>query len=340
MSANESSRKIECSPAEIDEAAVWIARLHGPDRTLQVERGFRRWLAENPAHAAAFERVSNGWELAGQLPRAPFPRLTRWQRAGFREGFVRAGAVVIAAAAIAVFGVFLHLRGAGVATNVGEQRTLALEDGSRIYLNTATRVTVRYSEKERRVQLQSGEALFEVAKRPDRPFIVTAGNREVRALGTSFVVRRDEQQVVVMLMEGKVEVLPHALSLDTLTPPMPITLSPGQRLTFSEDDRPKLDEPSVEKVTAWRRGQIDLDEVSLAQAVAEMNRYSVVKIAIERAEATKIPITGVFRAGDTPSFAAAVARSYGLEVIEKPREIILAGTPSKEALEGERDSPR
>lgn len=338
MSANE-SRTVECSAADIDEAAVWIARLHGPERTLQMERGFRRWLAERPSHAAAFEKVSAGWELAGQLPSAPFPHLSRWQRAGFREGFIRAGAVVAAAAAVAVAGVFFYASHRGVATQIGEQRTLALEDGSRIYLNTATRVAVRYDEKERRVQLETGEALFEVAKRPDRPFIVTAGNREVRALGTVFAVRRDSQQVAVVLVEGKVEVRPDTLAVDLPTTPLPITLSPGQRLTFMDDAPPKLDEPSVEKVTAWRRGQIDLDEVSLAQAVAEMNRYSVVKLAIERPEAAQIAITGVFRAGDTPSFAAAVARSYGLHVIEKPREILLAGVPGPEVMDSSGPAP-
>ncbi|MEJ1962448.1 MAG: FecR domain-containing protein [Gammaproteobacteria bacterium] len=86
--------------------------------------------------------------------------------------------------ALIALGTFFYLRDAGIGTDVGEQRTLTLADGTRIYLNTDTRVVVRYDEHVRRVELKSGEALFEVAHRPDQPFVVVAGDRTITALGT------------------------------------------------------------------------------------------------------------------------------------------------------------
>jgi transmembrane sensor len=180
-------------------------------------------------------------------------------------------------------------------------------------------VVVNYTEHERRLDLQQGEALFEVAKDPARPFIVIAGDRQVRALGTAFVVRRDERQLAVTLIEGKVAVAS-------------VTLAPGQRLTLANQHAPTLDRPSIDKVTAWRRGQIELEQATLADAIVEMNRYSAIKLAIESPEAAALRVNGVFRAGDTAGFAAAVARAYGLTVEHRSEQLLLTGAPAAAAL--------
>jgi len=154
------------------------------------------------------------------------------------------------------------------------------------------------------------------------PFVVTAGDREVTALGTAFLVRRDEQRIAVTLVEGKVAVASSAAS-------QPALLTPGERLTFTHDRRPgKLDHPAVEKLTAWQRGKVPIDNLSLADAVAEMNRYSVVQLAIERPEAAQLRVSGIFSVGDSLSFARAVSQSYGLKVEEEPRRVVLSGLPN------------
>lgn len=317
--------------AEIAEAAAWLARLHGPNRTREVEAGFRRWLTESSTHASAFEMATETWETAGRLRRRPVERLTSWERAGFRVGFGRAALATAAVAALAVLGTIYYLRDGAVVTAVGEQRMLTLDDGSRIYLNTATRVAVRYDENERHVELQSGEALFEVAKRPNWPFVVTAGDRQIRALGTSFVVRRDEQHLAVTLVEGSVSVAPTtSVAIDHATAPrldLVKVLHAGERLTFGGRESHKLDRPVLDEVTAWQRGKVVLDNTPLADAVAEMNRYSVVKLAIEQSEAADIRISGIFRVGDSVNFAQAIAKTYQLQVINGPRRILLAGIP-------------
>ncbi|WP_129779491.1 FecR family protein [Peristeroidobacter soli] len=311
-----------CTPAEIDEAAVWIARLHAPDRTLQVERGFKRWLAGSPGRARAFEIVSDGWELAGRLQHQPFPRMSRWQRAGFREGFMRASAVVAAMSVLVVVALVFYFRAEGVSTSVGEQRVLTLEDGSRITLNTSTRIVTHYDEHVRKVELRSGEALFEVVKKEASwPFVVVAGDRTITALGTSFVVREDAKGTSVVLMEGRVSV---ASAEGQRAAPQ--VLSPGQRVTFANGEA-SLDEPVVQKVVAWRFGQVDLEDTTLEAAAEEMNRYSTVKLSIATPEARKLRVNGVFRTGDTASFAAALAATYGLTVVSAPDTIVLEGEP-------------
>lgn len=312
------------SPEEFAEAAAWVARLHGPNRTLQAEQGFRRWLASKPAHSAAFEAMTAAWEMTGKLPQTPFPRLSRWQRAGYREGFIRSAIAVAGIAALALSVMFYAQRMGGIATHVGEQRTSTLEDGTRVTLNTATRIIVNYDEKLRVVELKNGEALFEVAKVPERPFVVRAGNRSITALGTSFVVRYDPNRTAVTLVDGKVNITPAADEKSVLM----TSLAPGQRLTFSSSKPPKLDEPPIEKVIAWRRGLLDFESTRLSEAIEEMNRYSTIKLALESPQAASIPITGVFRAGDAPSFAAALTRAYPLQVVGTRKEIRLTVTPA------------
>jgi transmembrane sensor len=327
------------------QAAAWVARLHGPNRTEEVESGLRRWLAEAPEHAAAFELLTDTWEKSARLRRRPLERVKNWELVGFRLTFSRAASAVIAVAALAVLGTLWYVHSDAVVTGVGEQRTLTLEDGTRVYLNTNSRAVVRYGKHERRVDLESGEALFEVARRPEWPFVVRAGNRQVKALGTAFIVRRDERNVAVTLVEGKVAVsvlqprdVPELAPSSTKTAPAEpaaplqsetsgvLTLAPGQRVTFASSDPPKLDLPSLDRVTAWQRGQVAFDETPLADAVAEMNRYSTIQVVIKDPEAAAIRISGIFRAGDSVNFAAAVSRTYGLQVRTDANVLTLTGT--------------
>lgn len=312
----EKQTRARCTPEQVDEAAVWMTLLHSSGRDLHTERGFRRWLAANPSHAAAFEKISTAHEVTGGLPRGPFPRLSRWQRAGFREGFTRAAVAMAASMALAIMGAYFYWHSTGVATHVGEQRLLALEDGTQVHLNTDTRIVVDYDKQARRVELKSGEAYFDVAKEgPDRPFVVRAGGREIAALGTAFLVRQDERRLSVTLMEGKVSVGTRILQ-------------PGERVTFVHDRAPELDRPVLDKVIAWRSGHVDFDRVPLGEAVAEMNRYSATPLVLERPEAARIPITGIFRAGATRSFAVAVTEAYRLQMVEHRGALVLAGVPA------------
>jgi transmembrane sensor len=331
-------------PERLAEAGVWIARLHGDERDRDLEKGFRQWLRADAMNAKAFEIATEVWELAPNLRRiVPFASdapATRQVRFSFA---LPALAAAVSAMLLMVIAAVLYLHSSSITTGVGEQRSVTLNDGTRIYLNTATRVVVSYDKHFRKVELTAGEALFDVAKRPDWPFIVTAGDRQVRALGTSFVVRREDHRLAVTLVEGTVSVSslsgdgsPVSAEPNTVNSPLPkgkiFTLTPGQQLTFTPGKAPQLDVTPLDKATAWRRGEIILNDTPLREAVAEMNRYSMVKLTIERVEAADMPVTGLFQAGDSTSFAQAVSQTYGLRTAEHGAEIVLLGIPKSAEL--------
>lgn len=325
MTLETRSKPDQVPPELLAEAGVWLAQLHGPNRTRAMEAGFRRWLSLSPAHQRGFELATEVWEDSRNLA-----RVVSWEPTARRRGRRRTAVALAAAMMVAAVSAIFYFGHAGVSTDIGEQRQVTLEDGTRVFLNTATRIAVSYDEQERRVQLEEGEALFDVAKQPGRPFVVTAGDHQIRALGTSFVVRRDQQRIAVTLVEGKVSIAP----IETPNVPMPElraeiqTLKPGERLILASSAPPALDRPALDEVIAWRRGQVVLEDTPLAEAIREMNRYNKVKLEIEHPQAAGLLVNGLFQAGDSQSFAAAVAQTYGLEVIEEPRRLLLTGVPS------------
>lgn len=317
----------ELPPRCIEEASAWLALLHGPRRGGGIVRGFQRWIAEDSQHRRAFEAVTAMWELTERLPKRPMPLPLKWQRQGFRFGLVRATTMVAAVSVVAIAVGLTYFLRAGVSTDVGEQRILTLEDGTRVYLNTASQIRVRFTDERRALELVKGEALFEVAKRPEWPFAVRAGEQQIIALGTSFVVRRDAGRVAVTLVEGSVSV--SSTTAEKVRAENKVhVLTPGERLTVVSSSQPRIDRPELEKVIAWRRGRVDLNDMSLSEAIAEMNRYTSVKLTVEQGDAVQLMIKGSFRAGDTASFAQSVASICELRVVSSADGIVLSGVPA------------
>lgn len=324
MSGRESMRSGDLPLSVRAEAAAWLASLGGPHRTPELEERFGRWLAQCEPRRIAWERVSDAWDLAGGLAtriglQEGAEEGERPQRRGIRA-LAAAAAAVLLAAAVGL----LVFRGGAVSTGTGERRVLSLEDGSRITLNTDSRIVVRYDARARRVRLEQGEALFEVARAPRWPFIVTAGDREIRALGTAFEVRRyGAQQVSITLVEGRIIVAPAGAGESP--PPRDVTVlaSPGQRVTFAPHQTPRLDRPALKQVIAWQSGEVVFDDTQLSDAAREMNRYSERHIVIDDPHVAALRVSGLFQAGDSEEFAQGVAETFGLRVKDLGSRIVL-----------------
>ncbi len=324
----------EFSPEARAEAAAWIARLHGPQRSAAAEAGFRRWLESDPQNAKVFERMTEIWDAVGTTQAGRYPRVSPLQRKPRARPLAIAAAVLVTCA-IGLLTTYGVLRDPTYVTAIGEQRTVDLKDGSHVTLNSSTRVHVHYRDDIRRVQLVEGEAIFEVAHDEQRPFVVVAGDHEVKALGTVFLVRQAPDTTAVTLLEGKVAITTVSSRADReagsasvhampAAEPAPIvTLTPGERFTVTAKRTEMLDTPPLEVVTAWRRGEVILDRTSLAEAAAEMNRYGESVIVIDDAEIGGIRISGNYKAGDAEGFARAVAGMYGLEADVRGKEIHL-----------------
>jgi len=303
------------------EAAAWIARLQRPDRNAELEHAFRKWLRSDPAHAAAFEQATTLWnELpgVGGMFRERTQRRRRWPQ-------IAAAAAVILLAGSALLLQFP--RGNVYSTAIGEQRLVKLEDGSWMTMNTDTVVRVRYGVSRRYVVLERGEALFDVSKDANRPFVVAADHEEVRAVGTSFVVRKDASIVAVTLLEGrlKVESPGRLWGTDKVARAEMVA---GQSWRSQDNALATLTPADLEELTAWRHGELVFDAMSLRDAVAEMNRYNEKPLVIQAPAAGSLPVSGVFNIRGNKEFAQTVAVVHGLSVVVEDNRILLSLAPA------------
>jgi transmembrane sensor len=343
-----------------DEAGYWDARLRSPNCTDSDRARFAEWREADPRHRAAFERLQIlCMALRQNRSRADVRALRDAALSAQEQPSRRPVASIAAMLAIVAVGVTLWVefsggvRGESVArlaevgvyeTATGQRSTSTLQDGSVVDLNARTRIKVSFTDQARTVELIYGQAMFHIAHNPQRPFTVRAGDRQITAIGTQFDVRLDAQSVSVTLIEGKVQVLeespgtsgarrsgtPH--SGDSPGSGMPLYLTPGQQYVarLSDVDAPtdgSVRTVDVSKVTGWHEGHVFLDDLSLTDAVAEMNRHSPVQITVSDPRLARLRVNGMFRAGEQEAFVRAleqyfpiVARHQGdTEIILTPR---------------------
>lgn len=297
----------------IDEAAAqWVVRLGDGAPNTALREAFEGWLGQDARHAEAFERVHGVWTGAAEAGR-------RW-RDRLRTRVV--GAVL--ALVLAVLPFTLMLRDPVYETRRGERETVQLEDGTRLTLNTDSRLSVHYARDQRRVTLNRGEVYFDVAHNAQRPFVVEVDRDRVRVLGTSFLVRRDGDAAQVALVSGSVMVTQGGAA--GLSAP-PVTLAPGERVRWRPGAPSRIDRPKLDAYLAWRRGELVLDETPVAEAVAEMNRYARSPMILADPRVGRARISGVFKTGDTEAFAQTLARLYGLSLERKDGRTVLERRP-------------
>ena len=225
-----------------------------------------------------------------------------------RRRLLQWGSAIAATALFGVGGTWQVLRQRGrFSTGKGETKVVALKDGSVVTLNTASEIQVSYSDSVRSVELVQGEALFDVAKNKSRPFVVTAGDTNVRAVGTSFIVRRLETAPVqVLVQEGVVEVSKPA------TGGAPVRVV-ANSMAEAPEAAPIAAKPvpvaQVHRQIAWQKGQIAFEGETLTEAAAEFARYSDTRIIIDDPALANKEIAGLFKATDPVGFAQTIAIS-------------------------------
>jgi transmembrane sensor len=333
------------------QAADWHARLRGGSLSEVEEARFRAWLSGDPARRREFDEISALWdklesvanspEVLGELrvARAPAPAPARRSRRAF-VGWALASAAGVAAA-VGFVSWQRMLAPEIYETGVGEQRPVPLSDGSVITLNTSSRVEARISDGQRRIAILQGQANFEVAKDPARPFIVSAGKGEVLALGTTFDVYRRSGDVVVTLIEGRVAVVPEVpagqsgasvkLVSSSGVPDeaaqaalRAIVLAAGEQVTFGARDRaPVRGQADLQRVSAWRARKLDFADTTLAEAIAEGNRYSNLKLELRAPEFADSRLSGVFDAGRNDALAEGLAAYFGLRAERTGDDLIV-----------------
>ena len=328
-----------------EEAAEWFLRMLSaePDpedryaSTVARNAAFREWYSRSPEHLRAFFDICEvdylslnlnaeqhaeldamaATRKADVIPLYVAPPLPRRNRL---RAFWGATAAAAALGTIAILVPTLHSRSHDFATGVGEQRTAKLDDGSIVYLNTDTQIEVSYSKGERDIRLLKGEALFVVEHDPRRPFIVTAKNARVRAVGTQFNVRDRASSVDVSVVEGVVQVTTNdtvdnapreAGTVVPATPrsgdiaATPTRVSAGEVAHVTSGRVVAAASPAVADTVSWRQRRLVFKNATLGEVASEFNRYNRVQIRVEGDVA------------NTPMFKAAVFDA------DRPQALIL-----------------
>ncbi|MNK13216.1 fec operon regulator FecR [compost metagenome] len=303
--------------SQIEEtAALWLAR-QVDGLTLEEQAHLTAWLEAADAHRTAFWRLEYSWEQTGRLIALRHPdiladTIAEARPAPRRSALPRWATGLVAVVAVVVISAVLWPRPAVYATETGERRLVALSDGSRVELNTRTRFRAAISADAREAWLDQGEAYFEVAHDASRPFTVHAGDRTVRVLGTRFSVRRDGDNVRVMVAEGRVRLT----GADAALAVKPVILGRGDVATGDGQSllKSRTTIQQVEDHLAWRRGLLVFDQVTLSDAAAEFNRYNLTQLTVLDPETADIRIGGSFEAANADAFVRLLRSAYGLEI--------------------------
>ena len=327
MNSNDSAGGNGQRREQIDSrAAEWVVRLAG-GLSVAERRELERWLAESPAHAAAFEEARTAWGKMGQLrfwpgklaeDNAPPPDSPARRRfLTWRRGLASAACLLL----LAVGATLWHgdprlILTADHHTPIGEQRRVTLPDGSRVELGPASAIKLDYNASARRVVLLSGLAYFTAApaaSAADRPFIVAAANGRARVLGTAFMVAHVPGGAEVTVLEGRVEVARRAAEYGLAR-----VLARGQAVRYSAAGLGPVRAVNARRATAWRRGRLIFDKAPLGEVVAALNRYRRGQIIITDPALASRRVSGIFQTATPEAALATIARDLRVNTLSLP----------------------
>jgi transmembrane sensor len=373
----ESSREIE------ERAGAWLAKRESGNWSAEDEARFTQWLNASTANRVAFLRQEGAWEhalrlqaLRGHTPPGTVPSPDDWRLSPFvSDGVVHphshngsqrspnagedvdAGSVhtrrqwirgtLAAGLLLAIAGAITwHVSESGpyYHTPVGGIASVPMSDGSKVTLNTESTIRLVVSDTERRVQLERGEAFFEVAKDPNRPFVVSAAGKRVVAVGTKFSVRRDGRDLRVLVTEGKVRLEDDSLLASPAVPSshesgsisdsdivkrrdninaMLLTAGTVARAGESGVVAQEKPLPEVEDYLSWRSGYLTFRDTPLAEAVAEFNRYNEQKILIQDPAVAAIRFSGKVRPTSFEGFVRLLEEAFPIRAERVNGRIVL-----------------
>ncbi len=330
-----------------EEAAVWVAQLDSRGVSGINQKELDDWLNVSVHHLEAFERMAALWvgadildalnykegvEEARKLSRRNL-NATRWIK-GIAATFVVAASVMLAQ--------YVNnaptTQTAEFATIIGEQKTIRLADGSDVILNTNSEISINLTDTRREVVLLRGEAHFDVAHEPERPFVVYARDGIVKAVGTAFTVHLRREKVEVTVSEGVVAILSRPpdtvnvairdVEVDELLPIAALTV--GESAVIEEEaveSVVRMSEDALDRKLLWRGGFIAFAGEPLSTVVADVSRYTDILIEIDDPSLETLPIGGYFKVGEVEDMFESLEASFGITVTRiSPSRVLLSRT--------------
>jgi transmembrane sensor len=343
----------------IDQASTWFVDFRLNEVDAQGRERFIEWLRLSPQHIRAYLEVAGTytdmaapgqalaldverWIAAARadasvvplkaLPTPPRASTARDQPARSRFPRMRlAIAAGLVAAIVGALGIWRWQIEESYATRIGEQRSFMLSDGSRIDLNARSKVRVRMGSARREIELVRGQAFFQVAKNPNRPFIVRAADATIRAVGTSFDVNRARSGTTVTVLEGRVAVQSPAPrnaeradapeATREPQPPEELFLSAGQQVQLSSVKAPVPRAANVAAAKAWTQRHLVFDGTPLQDVVEEFNRYNTRQLVVDDRALDTFLISGYYATPDPASLLAFLRSERSIRVIERDDEV-------------------
>ncbi|QLF95037.1 FecR family protein [Pseudomonas sp. ABC1] len=303
-----------------DQAIERLVHLHSGRATAADRQAFAHWSQLSDAHRAAAQGAQSLWDDLPQTEAArhfvpPAPRRTR--RRLLTVALAASLAIVVVGGAL--LDPLVTLRADHV-TTVGERRQLHLQDGSQLWLNSASAVAIDYSPGSRTVRLLKGEALFDVAKDATRPFIVQAGDGSVRAVGTRFDVDLHARHTDVVVSEGIVEVTSGKQTAVRLVAGQGVTYQAGQPLGA-------LRQVDAQDSTAWQRGKLIFNRRPLGEVLAELERHLPGKLHLTDDALRGLRISGVFELDDPQAALRTLEQTQPLSITRLPLLTLIRPKP-------------
>jgi transmembrane sensor len=326
-----------------NEAAEWFLALQSNEMSARAREEFTKWLRESPLHIAELLRVAQvhgsleSFSRWNEVRPAPDPKQLQADNVvpltpgadipKARDRAIPWGRLSVAAAAagLAVLGLLLVKERSGAfSTRVGEKQEVTLEDGSKVTLAPNSRIHVHFNSDSRVIDLDRGEAFFQVHADPRRAFWVDAGRARTRAIGTSFNVQRRPDKVVVTVVDGRVAV-------DRSVGTADVSLGVNEQVSITEAST-SLEVSPVRKVdgkveTAWLQGALIFDGDTVSEVVQQFNTYNRVQIRVVDPALASRQVSAVFQATDPESFVAFLQGAGGVTVHRRnPNEILIGGS--------------
>ena len=343
--------------AAANQAAHWLLALQEAELSTQQKSEFIDWLRESPLHVsemlhacrlqrdlAAFDRWTNINASVGQTEHKVLSLVRQSHLIGApaptrRRKFAPAFAVAACAVAACVAGAIVvvpylanRLGESGWATELGERREVTLNDGSVVDLAPSSEVRARFENDMRVISLKRGEALFHVAKDPNRPFIVQVANTRVRAVGTVFNVAQSDQGVSVTVVEGRVSVSERGTANEAGRSEQSTPLGADEQMVISAADHSsRVRKVKGELEVAWAAGQLVFENEPVAEIVRRFNLYNKVQLQLADSHLGERRMGGMFRATDPESFVAFLQSAGGVAVNRSSSGVIVIGTTADKA---------
>ncbi len=307
-----------------EQAAAWFARLRAENVTGEEKAAFARWLAQDFAHRQAFDEISMLWGDArlkqvlseAETKSTEFSRLNKKTRPSPRLLL----AVAASLALLFVFRVELAvLFQADYATKVGEQKTVRLEDGSSVTLNTDSALTVTMQGDQRTIELLKGEAFFDVQPDAGRPFIVHGEHSITRVLGTRFFVHEKGRSDEVKVLSGRVEVT------DGRRWRQSVVLRDGDAVSVDRDGHGETGRLDTKLATSWLDGYLVFEDLALGDVIEQVQRYRNGLVIFKDNSLRELKINGRINLRDSAHILETLEKTLSVKITRLSDWFVIIG---------------